>query len=278
MSGRALILGCGFTARRTARILLGAGWEVTATSRLPENLARLKALGARLERFDAARDRCVRAAADGAHVLLSIPTLRLDGRLHEPTASLLAKLRGAPRHLTYLSTTGVYGSLREVSERTPAAPETERQRLRVGAEEAVRSHGCRALVLRPAAIYGPGRGVHESMRAGRFRLAANSARMVSRIHVDDLAAIIARAVQQSVAGTYPVADECPATSLEVARYCSALLGLPLPEAVPDECLSETRKADRRVDGSAIRHRVGIGLRYPSYREGIPACIKAEPAV
>lgn len=277
MSRRALIIGCGFTAQRTARTLLKAGWDVTATSRSPENLAPLEAAGARLVRFDAARDRRIEAAAEGASVLLSVPTLKLDGQLLEPTPSLVAALHGQPRHLTYLSTTGVYGATRKVDERTPASPQTERQKLRASAEDAVQSHGCSTLVLRPAAIYGPGRGVHQAMREGRFRLPRDPSRLVSRIHVDDLAAIVARALEQRVEGAYPVADECPATSAEVARHCASLLDLPVPDAVADDCLSETRRADRRVDGSAILRLLGMRLRYPSFREGIPACIAAEEA-
>ena len=272
---RALIIGCGFTARRTAELLLRAGWDVTATSRTPERLAGLEALGAHPIRFDVARDRRVKALAEGASVLLSVPTLNVEGRLSEPTAGLVNALQGTPRHLTYLSTTGVYGSVRNVNEHTPIAPESERQRLRASAEDAVRSHGCRSLVLRPAAIYGPGRGVHQAMRAGRFRLPRDSSRLVSRIHVDDLAMIVARGIQQCAEGAYPVADECPASSADVARYCSELLDLPPPEVVPDESLSETRRSDRRVNGSAIRSILGVRLRYPSYREGIPACVAAE---
>ena len=277
MSRRALIIGCGFTAQRAARTLLKSGWDVTATSRSPESLAALEAAGARVVRFDAVRDRHIQAAAEGASVLLSVPTLKLDGQLFEPTPSLVAALRGQPRHLTYLSTTGVYGATRQVDERTPVSPQTERQKLRASAEDAVQSHGCSALVLRPAAIYGPGRGVHQAMREGRFRLPRDPPRMVSRIHVDDLAAIVARALQLRVEGAYPVADECPATSADVARHCASLLDLPAPEVVADECLSETRRADRRVDGSAILRLVGMRLRYPSFREGIPACIAAEKA-
>lgn len=277
MSRRALIIGCGFTAQRAARTLLKSCWDVTATSRSPESLAALEAAGARVMRFDAARDRHIQAAAEGASVLLSVPTLKLDGELFDPTPSLVAALRGQPRHLTYLSTTGVYGATRQVDERTPVSPQTERQKLRASAEDAVQSHGCSALVLRPAAIYGPGRGVHQAMRDGRFRLPRDPSRLVSRIHVDDLAAIVARALQQLVEGAYPVADECPATSADVARHCASLLDLPVPGVVADECLSETRRADRRVDGSAILRLTGLRLRYPSFREGIPACIAAEEA-
>ena len=35
---------------------------------------------------------------------------------------------------------------------------------------------------------------------------------------------------------------------------------------------DTRRANRRVDGTAIRRALGLSLRYPSYREGIVASL------
>ena len=42
-------------------------------------------------------------------------------------------------------------------------------------------------------------------------------------------------------------------------------------------VSETRRSNRKVDGRAIRRLLGIELRYPSYRTGIPASLAAETA-
>ena len=225
--------------------------------------------------FDVDRDPLAEIPAHGACVLLSIPTLRKEGVLDEPTQRLVAGLAGCPEHITYLSTTGVYGGLREVNETTTPAPETERQRLRLLAENAVRSLQCPSLVLRVAAIYGPGRGVHAAMRAGRFQLSEARSRYVSRIHVDDLARIVASAMQQRLVGTYPVADELPAPSGEVASFCSEHLGFELPQYVRDRALTETRRADRRVDGRAVLQALNLSLRYPTYREGILASVEHE---
>ncbi len=271
----ALILGCGFTGRRVARLLLERGWAVTATARRPRSLATIERAGGRVLAFDAAENADIGEPADGAHLVLSIPTLRTDEGLCEPTPRLVSSLRGTPRHVTYLSTTGVYGQSRTVDERTPVAPATPRQHLRVAAERAVQALECPSLVLRPAAIYGPGRGVHTRMRAGTFRLSAGRPLTVSRVHVDDLAAIVAASVRQTVEGAFPVADERPATSAEVARFCSELMCVPAPASVPLSRLPETRRADRRVDGRAIRQVTGVRLRYPTYREGIPASLAEE---
>lgn len=275
MRRRAIVLGAGFTGRRVAALLADRGWQVTATTRSPRNLADLRNRGVDVLGFDVARGPIAAVRADGASVLLSIPTLRREGALDEPTPRLLASLSGCPEHLTYLSTTGVYGTIREVNEITESAPETERQRLRLQAEQAVLAQPCPALILRVAAIYGPGRGVHAAMRAGRFQLSEAQPRYISRIHVDDLARIIALAMERSLVGTYPVADELPAPSGEVARFCSERLGVRMPPHVPDRVLTETRRSDRRVDGRAVLQALRLRLRYPTYREGIPASVAGE---
>lgn len=162
-----------------------------------------------------------------------------------------------------------------VNETTPIAPRTERELLRATEEREVLEGPWQALVLRPAAIYGPGRGIHASMRVGKYLLMGEGANFVSRIHVDDLARHAEAAMLSELTGAYPVADDAPCTSREIAEYCAHLLNIPLPAAAAPESLGETRRADRRVDGSAIRRLLGLTLQYPTYREGIAACLETE---
>ncbi len=261
-----MIVGCGYSGRRTALLLAAKGWSVTATSRDPGRLRALAEQGVRVVRFEVGGGAL--PGAQDATVLLSVPTLPGG----DPTAHLVEALGRAPRHVAYLSTTGVYGNAERVDAATPVAPASERQRLRAQAEQAVLSGPWRALVLRPAAIYGPGRGVHEAMRRGKFKLLGEGANHVSRIHVDDLARIAAAAVESGLTGAYPVADDSPCTSREIAEFCAELLGVPLPPSAGRGELSETRRANRRVDGAEIRRKLDIDLLYPSYREGIPASL------
>ncbi len=153
-------------------------------------------------------------------------------------------------------------------------PRTPRVRLRVDAEWAVAAGPWSSLILRPAAIYGPWRGVHAAMRRGEFRLVEGGQNFISRIHVSDLARLAEAALTSRLAGAYPVADEEPAPSEAVARCC-AELGLPMPKSIPRDQVSETRRANRRVDGRAIRRLLNVRLDYPSYRSGIPASLAAE---
>ena len=272
------ILGAGYTGARVARLLLAAGHEIHVTARDPARLADLAASGAAVHRLDALDPApALAAVAPGARVLHSIPSLeRADGPF-DPTALLVAALGDRPARLVLLSTTGVYGSLREVDEHSLPAPETRRQVVRLAAERAAASGPWSTLVLRPAAIYGPGRGVHASLRAGRYRLVGAGENFGSRIHVDDLAAVTAAALLADLEGAYPVADREPARAREVAAFAAGLLGLPLPPSVPKESVDETLRADRRVDGRAIFAALGVPLRYPGYREGIPAALAAERA-
>jgi nucleoside-diphosphate-sugar epimerase len=180
-----------------------------------------------------------------------------------------------PSRIVYLSTTGVYGAAETVDERTVAAPDTERDLERVQTENLICSGSWSSLVLRPAAIYGPHRGVHTSARSGVFRPPPGGNRIVSRIHVDDLAAQVLAGLESDITGAFPVADEESSTSLEVAKWTATFLGVQL---LPGESETAERKKGRRVDGSAYRRAVGLPLRYPSFRQGVPACLREEGAL
>lgn len=261
-----LILGAGFTGERVARRLEAAGHEVLRTNSQTLPLPDVSLL-ANLPGGDWT-------------VLHSIPVIRTAspdnlGGPWEATPLLVNALRGKARRVVYLSTTGVYGDVRDVDETTPANARTPRETLRLDAENAVQSGPWSSCILRPAAIYGPDRGAHVSIREGKWKIGGDGSNFVSRIHVDDLATHALAALLGDLTGAWPVADEEPCTTLAITEFCCALLGLPLPPAVPPGTLDETRRADRRVNGAAVRARLGITLEYPSYRTGIPASFKEE---
>jgi nucleoside-diphosphate-sugar epimerase len=274
-----LILGCGFTGRRVARRLLQQRRSVTVTSRHPRQLADLATAGARVLHFEAAdpssRADLVRDLPENLAVLYSIPLVEAGGALDDCTSEVLQSLGGRPARVVYLSTTGVYGAAFLVTGTTQVAPRTPRESLRVLAEKAVTDGPWSSLILRPAAIYGPGRGVHAAMRRGTFRFLGSGGNFISRIHVEDLATHAGKALFSEITGAYPVADDEPCTSREIAQFCADLLGLPMPASAAESDLPGSRRADRRVDGSAIRRLLGVTLQYPSYRTGIPAALAEE---
>lgn len=274
-----LILGCGFTGRRVAQRLRRRGHAVFATTRHCESLVDLANEGVAVYPMTVPGETqaWVQDLPNRLTLVHSIPVVEDEkGRPFDPTPRLLEMLAERIRRLIYLSTSGVYGRAHFVDASTPVdGVTTERIRLRVAAERAVASGPWESLILRPAAIYGTGRGVHASMREGRFYLTAGGDSCVSRIHVEDLAAHVVAAVDSNVTGAFPVADEEPCSSREVAAFCAERMGLPMPPEVPLEMASETRRSNRRVDGREIRRILGIELSYPSFRTGIPASLAEE---
>ena len=227
---------------------------MTATTRDPGAKRWLTAAGIRMTTIDA-----LEPIAPGTRVLYSIPSL---------IPGVLESLAGLACRVVYISTTGVYGKAREVDEKTLATGH-----MRVEAEHAIAAGPWSALTLRPAAIYRSGRGVQVSMRCGDYRLVGDGSNFVSRIHVDDLAAHCEAALLSELTGAYPVADDEPCSSGDIAAFCSKLLGVPMPPSVPPGDVHHTRRVDRRVDGGAIRKLLGIKLQYPSYKVGIPASLQ-----
>jgi nucleoside-diphosphate-sugar epimerase len=254
-----LILGCGFTGQRVAERFAAKGARVTVTTRDPQHLAGLGVNVITLREVPA-------HTRKGMLVLHSIPP--------EGSAGIVELLGKAPARVVYLSSTAVYGSAAVVNETSFVDPSNERARLRILDEERVAQGPWTSLILRPAAIYGPGRGAQEAVRRGTYVANEN---FVSRIHVDDLATHVEAGLLSNVCGAYPVADDEPATTREVGEFCARLLGLPdVPADVTAQTAPTRTMGNRRVDGSGIRRLLGITLAFSSYRVGIPAALGLSP--
>lgn len=257
---RVLILGAGYTGAATARLARAAGFAVTATVRSDDRASAL-----RDEEFDvvvgAALDAAVAESIDGTtHVVVAFPP---DGATEFRIAPSLARAASS----VFISTTGVYGDRRgRVDDRTPLpdAPDARGARY-LDAERAFREHG--ATVLRSPAIYGPDRGLHVRVLGGEHRIPGDGSRTLSRIHVEDLAALLLAA--RAVTGeTFVVGDAEPAPHLDVVRFVCETYGVPLPESVPLGDVHDSLRADRAVDGTRALAVLRVTLRYPSYRDGM----------
>jgi nucleoside-diphosphate-sugar epimerase len=168
----------------------------------------------------------------------------------------------------FTSSTAVYAQDdgQTVDESSPVTS-TGNARLLLEAESILRSRlGERAIVLRLAGIYGPGRErLIRMVREGTARC-AHPPPIGNRIHQADCAGAIAHLLALgSPARLYLGVDEAPVELCEVYRWMAAELGVPPPPAsdAPDE---RGRGARKRIDGGLLR-RSGYAFRYPTYREG-----------
>lgn len=266
---RLLLLGCGFLGTRVLSLARARGITCTVTTRDAARGPELERRGARVLALPRLSLAALQSEVDeSTGILVSFPP---DGVSDQHCAPLALRAHSA----VYISSTGVYGSLRgRIDDQTEPAADSPRATARLAAEAQWRAAS--ATVLRPAAIYGPGSGMHTRLKAGSARIVGDGAGFVCRIHVDDLAELALRCLARRLRGeTFVVADDEPARQGEVVRYLAGRLAMPVPPSVPIEAAPETLRHDRQVDASGIRRRLGMGLRYPTYREGFEACIAEE---
>lgn len=268
-----LSLGHGYSAEALARLLLPQGWTVIGTTRRPERAEALRAAG--VEPVIWPGD-IAQACARATHVLVSAA----PDAAGDPFVGLASAL-GHVGWVGYLSTTGVYGDHQGgwVDEDTPLTPAGARGALRVAAEAAWLQTGLPVHIFRLAGIYGPGRGPFEKVRDGTARQIIKPGQYFSRIHVDDIAQVLAASIARPDPGTaYNVCDDEPAPPQDVLAHAAHLLGLPPPPIVAYDEAEMTPMArsfyaeSKRVRNDRIKTALGVRLIHPTYRDGLAALL------
>jgi nucleoside-diphosphate-sugar epimerase len=282
--GNLFCFGLGYSAGFVARAAAHAGWRVRGTTRdTPTGGEEFPT-----ERFLRAQPLAdgARALAGSTHVLISVPPDERGCAVLDEHGSDLAALAGLV-WVGYLSTTNVYGDHGGgwVDESTPVMPSGERGRRRAQAEAGwlalQKRRGVPVHIFRLAGIYGPGRSALEALKNGTVRRVSKPGQVFSRIHVEDLVAVLRASMARPRPGAiYNVCDDEAAAPDDVVAYAAALLGCappPLQDFAQAE-LSPMAKSfyddNKRVANRLIKDELGVRLRYPTYREGLAALTRA----
>ena len=310
----ALILGItGDIGSRLARRLLDGGWAVRGIGRDPDAAADLDDRGAQIEIAD------IGDPAD----------LEGIGRPHDHVFYLIGSISGTNQWLTrvglegvrnayhalagvdvasfvYLDSLAVYGAGSDevITELTPPEPNSTLGDVSLAAERLLRqaaaTDGFPARIVRAGTIYGPGRGTLQSMRAGRLRLIGGGHNYSSRIHVEDLPAVLERAATLGRDGEiYLAVDDEPvsvATFFEhlgdranvtppkitlklFARLLVTVFGVTARVTRGHSPLSHSLyslvTASYRCSNAKARSELGVELRYPTYVEGVETLLEAD---
>lgn len=285
---RLFCFGLGFSARRLAADLRPLGWTVAGTCRSDGMTAQMSEDGIECHLFDGAAPMAPLPDAflEASHILSSVP----PGTAGDPVLAChrddIAKLLELD-WVGYLSTTGVYGDCAGgwVDEDSELLPTGARGHRRLAAEEAWldlwQTHDVPVHLFRLAGIYGPGRNALETVRAGRARRIDKPGQVFSRIHVDDIAQILAASIDNPDPGqAYNVCDDEAAPPEEVIAYACGLLGVEPPPLVPFEEaeLSDMARSfyadNKRVSNARIKNALGVNLKWPNYRDGLKALLDA----
>ena len=286
MTKTLLSFGHGFSARALSRLLLPQDWRVIGTTRSEDKAPRLMNDGVEPRIWPGADMAPALNAA--THLLISVA----PGENGDP---VLATLRdeitaraGQFAWVGYLSTTGVYGDHGGdwVDETTPLTPATKRGIARVEAEAAWAAIPNLPLhIFRLAGIYGPGRGPFSKVRNGTARRIIKEGQVFSRIHVADIARVLAASIAQPNPGAvYNVCDDDPAPPQDVIAYAAQLLNMPIPPAVDFETADMSPMArsfyaeSKKVRNDRIKNELGVELLYPDYKSGLKALLAQEIGV
>lgn len=280
---RLFCFGFGYSAQELARKLSGRAEHVVGTHTGPagesmrgQTLVTYRGDGASPE---------VRALLSGAtHVLVSIPP-DLEGdvvlRQHGSDLAALSSLEW----VGYLSTVGVYGNANGawIDETHALRPKSERSLRRAQAETAwlkfSEETGKRVEIFRLSGIYGPGRSVIDTLKAGTARRIVKRDQVFNRIHVEDIARVVAKAIDTPTEHRiYNVTDDEPAPPEDVMVYAAGLLGIEPPPAIAFEDAELSPMAasfwaeNKRIRNERLHKDLQADLLYPTYREGLQAIL------
>lgn len=280
-----LIVGCGYLGARVAQQWLTAGRDVFAVTRTSEHAAQLQRSGLRPIVADVTLPETLHGLPAAETVLYAVGHDRRGSCSRQQLyagglRAVLDALPQRPQRFLLISSTGVYGESGGdwVNEDTPCRPEREAGQAMLAAEQVLAQHALadRAIVLRLAGLYGPGRLPRAAdLLAGR-PVAVPSHGHLNLIHVDDaVQTILAAETRARPPRTYLIADGNPAGRRAFYTQLAALLGLPDPQFLEPQASDPAAvraRADKRVDNSRMLKELKLTLRYPSYREGLRAIV------
>jgi len=274
-----LFLGYGYVAQHIKPLLDGFG--LSATCQSSNKMEVLSEDGFDAFHLNTEYDDFPEHMWSGVtHMLISIPP-DINGDIM--LKNIVLPSVHAVEWIGLLSSTGVYGDYggEWVDENSPPINPDARQLSRIKQENDWREfcelHELPLTIFRLAGIYGPGRSALDDMKNGKARRIFKPSQYFSRVHVEDIAAIVNASIKSGQGGSiFNLADDLPAPSHEVIEYAAGLLGMEPPEMQHYEhaelsAMSRSfYSSNRRVRNTKIKAKLGISLKYPTYKDGLQA--------
>lgn len=256
---RLLLLGIGQVSRAIIAQARGTR-AVHGTTRNPLRIFELVELGITPLIMPLPSAQLVEHEAIAADVVVTFPP---DG---ETDAILARGVQGA-RRVVYISSTSVYGQKEGiVDDTTPTDPACPRSAVRLHAEQIWRDRG--AIVLRAPGIYGKEQGLHLALRDGKYQMPGMGERVISRIHVDDLAGLVLAVLDSDLTSeTFVVGDKNPCPQKEIVSWLCEKMQMPMPPCAALNEVNPTLRGNRRINAERILARLNYKLKYPDFQSG-----------
>jgi nucleoside-diphosphate-sugar epimerase len=285
------------------RQLVERGHEVTATTRHPDKLERLRRLGATtviMDGLDAASvgEAVARAEPEAIiHQMTALagkPDMRHFDRWFATTNALrttgtrhllaAAQAAGVQRFLaqsytgwTNARTGGPAATEDEPADSDPAPAQRETLAAIRDLERSVLGAPLTGIVLRYASFYGPGASdaLVDMVRKRMLPIVGDGAGMWSWIHVDDAASATVAALERGEGGIYNVADDEPASVAEWLPHLANAVGAKPPWRIPvwlgrllaGEVVVRSMTQARGASNAKAKRTLGWRPMWPSWRDG-----------
>jgi nucleoside-diphosphate-sugar epimerase len=275
-----LIIGCGYIGQRIAKRWLSMGARVFATTRSKARADEFRRQGIDPIICDVLHPGTLKDLPAISTVLYAIGLDRSSGQtMREVYVQGLTNVLTAlpsPRCLLYISSTSVYGQRHgeAVDEQAVTEPVDPSGQVVLEAEQILRLHAPRAVVLRFAGIYGPGRLTRQQALLKGEPLVGNPDQWLNLIHAaDGVAAVLAAEARGRPGEVYNVSDGRPVRRRDFYEYLAQLLKSPPPCFEPSA--PGRSDANRRVTNRRLCVDLALTFQYPSYLQGLPASLDEE---
>ena len=182
--------------------------------------------------------------------------------------------------LTYLSATSVYGDHKGewVDEKSKTNPTSSTGVHRLKAEqswmELAENQNLPIQIFRLSGIYSQESNVLKRLKSGNAKIIKKDNQFFSRIHVEDIAELLFKSLEQFKAKEiYNISDDRPASSEEVILYGSKLLKIEPPElielkSIESEMTRNFYKDSKKVNNKKMKDIFNFKLKFPTYIEGL----------
>ena len=283
-----LVIGCGYLGSRVARLWQQHGDQVAVVTRSAQRASEFQQTGylpVVADVTDAISLQRIRKIGEIDTVLYAVGFDRAAGKPKrevyvEGLRNVLDALPPTVQRLVYIGTTSVYAQTDGswIDEESPCQPASEGGHVSLEAESVLHGHtaATRAIVLRLAGIYGPGRIPRREDLVNGKPLAADPHAYLNLIHVDDAARVVlAVASQVEPPRTYLVSDGNPVLRGEYYAQAARLLGAPSPKfaACDERGLAASRgNTNKRINNARLVNEIGYQFLYPTYQQGLRASI------
>lgn len=296
---RLLILGCGYLGMRLVRSGIEKGMSVKVVSRNLDTLNEARGLGAEVFQAMIGEDswhafaggeiefvvNCVSSAGGG---LDGYRVSYVDGN---ESLGRWARRFGFRGTALYTSSVSVYGDAEGcwVDETSASEPGTERGAL-VRESELKFLEGlseARAIVLRLAGLYGPGRHLMlDRLREVPAELPGWGDYFLNLVRIEDVVEAVWTSMQceSMSSGIYTVVDDYPTLKAEIVAWLSDQMGMKTPRFAGSadgawrggRRLGESGKpANRRISNRRLKQVCDWSPRFPSFREGFADLMKGD---